>query len=319
MVGAGTIVAGEELVLVGQTRVLVRTVSNIPRMSDTKPQKVDGNSTNQGARSNERRPRGPGEVGPTRPSCKIRERGSRRRQDDTTTTTTTIKTASDMLNHQHTRAMAENSGHLAGQFGWVVAGPLDVHLLQCQHRLQTGYPSIGPVRPVLLAPSSRDHHRPGHQAPSASQASPGLESRQPSPSTSTITSTDPTSSPRTHPNSNTSKLRTKRRLESGRGHRTTEAVTVDLFTTPLIEAIRVPRGHRPSHPIRSHLFMQEPKPKPLVPPVDTTDDRGWTREVTPKQLHLFKKATHFFPLCHLLAVEAPSYPVPPRGNYLMIR
>lgn len=75
MVGAGTIVAGEELVLVGQTRVLVRTVSNIPRMSDTKPQKVDGNSTNQGARSNERRTRGPGEVGPTRPSCKIRERG----------------------------------------------------------------------------------------------------------------------------------------------------------------------------------------------------------------------------------------------------
>lgn len=75
MVGAGTIVAGEELALVGQTRVLVRTVSNIPRMSDTKPQKVDGNSTNQGARSNERRPRGPGEVGPTRPSCKIRERG----------------------------------------------------------------------------------------------------------------------------------------------------------------------------------------------------------------------------------------------------
>lgn len=182
--------------MVGQTRVLVRTVSNIPRMSDTKPQKVDGNSTNQGARSNERRRKGPGEVGPTRSCCKIRERGPRRRQDNTTTTTTTMKTASDMLNHQHTTTMAEKSGHLAGQFGWMVAGPLDVHFLQCQHRLQTGYPSIGPVHPVLLAPSSRDHHRPGHQAPS--QASPGLESRQPSPSTST--STDPTSSPRTHPN-----------------------------------------------------------------------------------------------------------------------
>lgn len=187
--------------MVGQTRVLGRTVSNIPRMSDTKPQKVDGNSTNQGARSNERRRRGPGEVGPTRSCCKIRERGPRRRQDDTTTTTTTtMKTASDMLNHQHTTTMAEKSGHLAGQFGWMVAGPLDVHFLQCQHRLQTGYPSIGPVHPVLLAPSSRDHHRPGHQAPS--QASPGLESRQPSPSTST--STDPTSSPRTHPKSNNS-------------------------------------------------------------------------------------------------------------------
>lgn len=152
--------------MVGQTRVLVRTVSNIPRMSDTKPQKADGNSTNQGARSNERRRRGPGEVGPTRSCCKIRERGPRRRQDDTTTTTTTMKTASDMLNHQHTTTMAEKSGHLAGQFGWMVAGPLDVHFLQCQHRLQTGYPSIGPVHPVLLAPSSRDHHRPGHQAPS---------------------------------------------------------------------------------------------------------------------------------------------------------
>lgn len=151
------------------------------------------------------------------------ERGPRGRRRHNTTTTTAQHDDDDhqdslrYAHHQHRTAMAEKSGHLGGQFGREVAGPLDVHLLQCQHRLQTGYPSIGPVHPVLLAPSSRDHHRPGHQAPS--QASPGLESRQPRPSTST--STDPSHlespSPPKIQRLQLAKVRTKRRLASGTG------------------------------------------------------------------------------------------------------
>lgn len=119
------------------------------------------------------------------------------------------------------------------------------------------------------------------------------------------------------------KVRTKRRrLESGRGRRTTEAVTVALFTTTTTSPSSSNQGPPRAETLAPHSlthFHAGTQTKPLVPPIDTTDDRGWTREVTPKQLHLFKKATHFFPLCHSLAVEAPSYPVPPRGNYLMIR
>lgn len=252
------------------------------------------------------------------------ERGPRGRRRHNTTTTTT-KTASDMPTTNTGRPWQRRAGTLAAN--------LDARLpalststccnanTACKrgiHPLAPSIPSFLRHRPgITIVQDIRHHHKPVRVWNPANRAR--ARARAP---------IHPTSSPRTHPKFNASNLpksgqKGGSRLE--RARRTTEAVTVDLFTTTTLPSSK--QSGSPADrdaPIPFAHKMQEPifpptKPNPSSRPLTRPMIGDGPREVTPKQLHLFKKPPTSSPFATPWLWRRALIRSPPRGNYLMIR